>query len=179
MTGRRQWHGKLYLNHGYLYLLNAYYALLGAIPEPLRGFGYGLVLKRQGHGVFYDSKVYIKFPWLVEIGNDVSLNRGIEIYPSYLTGHGVVIGNNVRIGPGARLLAAGHEIVAPDFRDTGGEIRIGNDCWVGAGALVLPGVTMGDGSVVAAGAVVTRDVPAYAVVAGVPARVIRQRNGAT
>ena len=53
--------------------------------------------------------------------------------------------------------------------------RIGHDVWIGANALILPEVTIGDGAVIAAGAVVTRDVPPYAIVGGVPARVIRYR----
>ena len=61
---------------------------------------------------------------------------------------------------------------------TKGPIVIGNDVWLGTNAIVLSGVTVGDGAVVAAGAVVTRDVPPYAVVAGVPARVIKMRFSA-
>jgi len=170
------WHAKLLANHSYLYLLNAYYLLLGALPEPLRGLGYRLVLRRQGAGVYYDSRVYIKFPGLVEIGNRVSLNRGVEIYPSYRTGHRVVIGNNVRIGPNARFLAAGHDVDDPGFRETGGDIVVGDNAWIGAGALLLAGVRVGDGAVVAAGSVVTRDVPDDAIVAGSPARVLRYRR---
>lgn len=56
-----------------------------------------------------------------------------------------------------------------------GDITIGNDVWVGRGALILSGVTIGDGAVVAARAVVTRDVPPYAIVAGVPAKLVRRR----
>ena len=54
-------------------------------------------------------------------------------------------------------------------------VTIGNDVWIGHGAVILPGRTLGDGAVVAAGAVVTKDVPAYAIVAGVPARVVKER----
>jgi phosphonate metabolism protein (transferase hexapeptide repeat family) len=55
------------------------------------------------------------------------------------------------------------------------KVTIGNDCWIGHGAIILPGVTVGDGAVIAAGAVVSRDVPPYTVVGGVPARPIRER----
>ncbi len=56
------------------------------------------------------------------------------------------------------------------------EVRIGDNCWIGAGAIILPGVTIGDGSVVAAGAVVNKDVPPHVMVAGVPAVVKKQLN---
>lgn len=176
MKADLRWHGKLLANHAYLYAINAYQALLGLLPEPLRGLGYRLVLRRMGAGVYFDARVYIKFPWLVEIGSRVSFNRGVEIYPSFQTGHGVVIGNDVRIGPHARFLAAGHDVDDPGFRETGGTIVIGDGSWIGAAALVLPGVRVGDGAVVAAGSVVTRDVPDRAVVAGSPARVLRYRS---
>lgn len=61
-----------------------------------------------------------------------------------------------------------------DWRRSHG-VTIGNDVWIGHGAIILPGRTIGDGAVVAAGAVVTKDVPAYAIVAGVPARVVKER----
>ena len=56
-------------------------------------------------------------------------------------------------------------------------IRVGNDVWIGANATVLPGVTVGDGAVIAAGAVVTRDVPPMTVVGGVPAKIIKHIDG--
>ena len=57
-------------------------------------------------------------------------------------------------------------------------VKLGKNVWVGAHATILPGVTVGDNAVIAAGAVVTKDVPAYCVAAGVPARVIKQIEGA-
>ncbi len=57
----------------------------------------------------------------------------------------------------------------------GGRVRIGSDVWIGARATIMPGVTVSDGAIIGAGAVVTHDVPAYAVVAGVPAKILRYR----
>ena len=90
------------------------------------------------------------------------------------------IGSNVMMGPRVTLLAESHNHGDPalPMKSQGvsrSSIRIEDDCWIGAGAQVLPGVTIGRGSVVGAGAVVSRDVPAYSVVAGVPARLIRDR----
>jgi virginiamycin A acetyltransferase len=64
---------------------------------------------------------------------------------------------------------------APEAQISKGPIRIGNDVWIGAGAQVLSGVNIGDGAIIAAGAIVTRDVPAYAIVAGNPGRLVRYR----
>lgn len=173
-----RWHCRLLSNHAYLYVLNAYYVLLACIPEPLRSLGYRLVLRKMGSGVYFDSQVYIKFPWLVEIGNKVSINRGVEMYPSYKTGNKIVIGDDVRIGPHARFHAASHDVDSAEFREVGADIVIGPHSWIGAGAMILSGVHIGEGAVVAAGSVVTRNVPDYVVVAGAPAKVIKHRGAA-
>lgn len=88
----------------------------------------------------------------------------------------VVIGDDVQIATAVQIVTATHP-VDPDERLSGWEtahpVRIGHRAWIGAGAIILPGVTVGDDAVVGAGAVVTRDVAARTVVAGNPARVIR------
>lgn len=72
-------------------------------------------------------------------------------------------------------LQAGKSLVNFDSEDELPRVTVGNDVWIGAGSIVLDGLTIGDGAVIAAGAVVTKDVPPYAIVGGVPARLIRYR----
>jgi acetyltransferase-like isoleucine patch superfamily enzyme len=89
---------------------------------------------------------------------------------------GLTIGDDVMIGPKVTLVTSGHP-VAPAERFKGVVMKpivIGNNVWIGAAATVLPGVTIGDGAVVAAGAVVSRDVPPNTMAAGVPARVVKR-----
>lgn len=90
----------------------------------------------------------------------------------------VTIGARTLFGPGCQLITVGHPVEDAAKRAEGWEralpITIGEDCWFGAGAMVMPGVTIGDRVVVAAGAVVTRDVPSDCLVAGVPAEVKRR-----
>lgn len=88
----------------------------------------------------------------------------------------IFLGDDCLIGPGCHLITAQHP-VSPGLRKKqlqfNKPIHIGNNVWLGAGAIILPGVTIGDNSIVAAGSVVTRDVEANVIVAGSPARVLR------
>lgn len=91
----------------------------------------------------------------------------------------VTIGQHVNLAQGIVVTALNHNYSIPDRRIdqqgvTTAAVTIGNDCWIGANAVILPGVTIGEHSVVAAGTVVTKDVPSHSLVAGVPARIIKQ-----
>lgn len=88
----------------------------------------------------------------------------------------IKIGNDVSIGPEATLLTLGHDPQSPTFEDKGGEIVIGDRAWIAYRAIILPGITIGEAAVVGAGAVVTKDVEPYAIVAGNPAKKIGQRS---
>lgn len=108
----------------------------------------------------------------VSIGNNCVINREV-----YLDGRtGVVIGNNVNVSFQTCILSLHHDHNAPTFPAIGGVVTIKDHAWIGARAMILPGVTVGEGAVVAAGAVVTRDVAPYDVVGGVPAKKIGERN---
>lgn len=145
------------------------------LPGPLRNLLMRRVFTRSGPDVFFDRQVYVKFPWLVSIGPRTSVNRAVEFYPGFDGGYRIDIGADCYIAPHVRFLAAGHDL-DDKTAHTGAHIVVGHDVWLGAGSTVLPGVTIGHGSVVAAGSVVTSDVPPSSVVGGVPARVLRAHD---
>ena len=93
----------------------------------------------------------------------------------------VTIGNNVMMGPDVLIYTTNHEFRNKDIpmQQQGYQperpVNIGNDVWIGARVIILPGVTIGDGCVIGAGAVVTKDVPGYSVCAGNPAKVVKER----
>lgn len=108
----------------------------------------------------------------ISIGRNTIINR-----QCCLDGRGGLrIGDNVSISPGVWLLTKGHDMNDPLFPETPARIEIGDYAWLGSRALLLPGVIIGEGAVVAAGAIVTKDVAPYTVVAGSPARPIGSRS---
>jgi maltose O-acetyltransferase len=167
---------KRWLNHAYLYAIQWLHLALDLSPWFLRNLAWRLLLRECGPGVYFDHRVYVKFPWLVSIGSDVSINRGAEFYCGLREASTITIGSNVRIAPNVRFHAAGHDPDDPGLRDNGAPIVVESDAWIGAGSVVLQGVRIGRGAVVAAGSVVTRDVPPWSIAAGVPARVVRERR---
>ncbi len=90
--------------------------------------------------------------------------------------HEIRTGNDVAIGPEATILTLGHDPQSPDFADRGGDVIIGDRVWIGYGAIVLPGVNIGEGVVVAAGAIVTKSLDPYGIYAGSPARRMKERT---
>ena len=124
------------------------------------------------------AEPWIEPPFFCDYGSNTSI--GDRFYANtgciFLDSAPVTIGDRVLFGPAVQLLAVTHPVEA-EPRAQGLEyalpIAIGDDVWVGGGAIVLPGVTIGDRAVVGAGSVVTRDVPTDVVVAGSPARIIR------
>lgn len=123
-----------------------------------------------GFSVRLRMPLVIYHPECISLGSRVDIGENVIIRG----GGGVIIGNDVLIAAGVALVSEGHPVNPPRWgRNVSKPVRIGNEVWIGTNAVVLPGVTIGNGSIVAAGAVVSRDVPGNVVVAGVPARVIR------
>lgn len=113
----------------------------------------------------------------LRIGDQVDLALGVLIS----TGGGVEIGDRTLIGYRTQILSTNHRVPPAGQPILGSgherkEIVIGKDVWIGGNCMILAGVRIGDGSVIAAGSVVTRDVPSNAIVGGVPARVIKYRE---
>jgi acetyltransferase-like isoleucine patch superfamily enzyme len=132
-----------------------------------------------GDGVFIGSQAFIqgRFDGNTKIGNHVWIGP-----QAYFDARDLVLEDYVGWGPGAKVLGSAHTGLPIDqpIIETDLEIRpVRVEAWadIGTGAVLLPGVTVGKGSIVGAGAVVNRDVPPFAIVAGVPARFLRWRDG--
>jgi acetyltransferase-like isoleucine patch superfamily enzyme len=120
---------------------------------------------------WYFYRPFGRNPQPMTMGDHTIINRRCT-----LDGRGGLrLGSNVSLSPEVMLITSNHLKDDPDFGVEDKPIVIEDYAWVGSRAMVLPGVTIGTGAVVAAGAVVTKDVPAYAVVGGVPAKVIGER----
>ena len=114
-----------------------------------------------GHHVHFGNSVYANF--------NLTLVDDTHIY----------VGDHTMFGPNVVVATAGHPIV-PELRELAYQynapVHIGRNCWLGAGVIVLPGITIGDNSVIGAGSVVTKDIPANVVAVGNPCRVLREIN---
>jgi len=117
------------------------------------------------------------------IHNPEKIVRGKEVYPGDSPGvyinalNGVSIGDYTNIGPNVGIISANHDFVNNEAHAETAPINIGSYCWLGMGAVVLPGVTLADFTIVGAGAIVTKSFPeGYCVIAGNPARIIKYLN---
>lgn len=129
------------------------------------------IIKAKGE-FFFEGNIHFDYGYNIELGNNFYANYGcviLDVAP-------VKIGDDVLMAPNVQLYTAGHP-VEPKERQSGIEfgkpITIGNNVWLGGSSVICPGVTIGDNSIVAAGAVVTKDVPSNVIVGGNPAKVIK------
>ena len=161
----------------YSHAYNLLFMVMELLPFILRYPIYKLMFAQLGTNVHIDFKTYFRFPKKISIGSNVSINRGCSFYCGYHAADArIVIGNHVAISPEVTFLAAGHEVDDIHLADNGGAIVVKDYVWIGGRSVILQGVTIGEGAVVSAGAVVNKDVPPYTIVGGVPAKFIRARN---
>lgn len=127
-----------------------------------------------GEGTFIQPPYYANWGGAnVHLGSDVYANFNLTLVDD---GH-IYIGDKTMIGPNVTIATAGHPIL-PSLREKAMQynidVHIGRNVWIGAGSVILPGITVGDNSVIGAGSVVTKDIPANVVAVGNPCRVMRE-----
>ncbi len=128
---------------------------------------------KTGNRLWIEPPFHCDYGWNIEVGENFYANYGLTI----LDVGKVTFGDNVMIAPNVSIYAAGHPI-HPVSRNSGYEygipVTVGNNVWIGGSVVILPGVTIGDNTVIGAGSVVTKDVPANVIAAGNPCRVLRE-----
>ncbi|WP_294569294.1 sugar O-acetyltransferase [uncultured Subdoligranulum sp.] len=135
------------------------------------------------------TNLWITAPFYVDYGNNIFFGNNCEVNMNctFLDDNRIVIGDNALIAPNVQIYTAFHPTNAADRfgppREDGSfafcktqtaPVTIGNNVWIGGGAILLPGVTIGDNVVIGAGSIVTKDIPANSVACGNPCRVIRE-----
>lgn len=133
----------------------------------MRVFG----LRAKGHIGVYPS-VRIWNPQKVSLGSYVAIDDAVNLYSV----DQITIGSKVAVSRGVFICTASHDVAYRNLPLITAPVEIKDGVWIGAFATILPGVTIGEGAVVAACSVVTKDVPPFSVVAGCPARVIKERK---
>lgn len=165
-------------NHAFLlysWFSTSILAIIDCLPPFLRNLIFKRTLGKFGENTLIDYKTYIRYFKNLEIGDNVAINRGCEFYTSYHLSKKIYIGDNVTISPNVKFYGAAQDYHYLPMPDTADDIFIEDDCWICANSIVLQGVTVGKGSVIGAGSVVTRNIPPYSVAVGNPARVIKSR----
>ena len=158
-------------------LARAYNATVSGEDE-LRAPLLDALLGARGPGCAIQPPFHVDYGRNIRLGRDVFFNFGcvvLDVCP-------VTVGDGTQIGPGCQLLAADHPRdprIRAQGLECGRPVAIGRNVWIGGGALILPGVCVGDDAVIGAGAVVTRDVAAGTTVAGSPARPVGSGSSAT
>lgn len=146
---------------------------IGCFPSHhVRRFFYRLAGMTIGTGSTLHTGARFYNPANIVIGNDTIIGE-----QTVLDGRDkLLIGDHVDIATGVMIYNAQHDITSADFHATQAPVTIGDYVFIGPRAILLPGVTIGKGAVIAAGAVVTKDVAAYEIVGGVPAKIIGERK---
>ena len=126
-----------------------------------------------------------RVPWPVHPSSRILFFKNIQVGNRCTPGmnsccyiqarNGIILGNNVRIGPGVGIVSAGHSMDDYDVHEDQPPIVIGSNVWIGMNAVILPGISIGDNVVIGAGSVVTADIPSDSIAAGNPCKVIKEK----
>lgn len=153
--------------------------LMGLLAFYCVNHSMGMRKAKIGKGTKVHATAILRQPRNIEIGENCIISHNNVLQAGKVTAK-IVIGNNVLSAANVMMFAFNHgfytrniPIIQQDYEDA--DIIIGDDVWIGGGAVILSGVTIGRGAIIAAGAVVNCDVPEYAIAAGVPAKVIKMR----
>ncbi len=123
-----------------------------------------------------ETKVWIEPPFYFCYGTNIEIGEGcyINFNCNFVDDTKIIIGNKVMFGPAVTIATVGHPI-NPDYREYmyADPVKIEDNCWIGAGSTICPGVTIGENSVIGAGSVVTKDIPANSIAVGNPCKVMR------
>jgi len=141
-------------------------------PSKIRKLCLTLFGAKIGRNFVCRESLYVHFPWKLKIADNVWL--GANAYLHNL--EEIVIGSNTSIGHQVFISTGSHDITLPEFPYKNSPVRVGSSVFLASRSVVLAGVEVGDGSVVAAGSVVTKSVPTWQVVAGCPAKTISTRK---
>ncbi len=122
--------------------------------------------------------VRILTPFICDFGNRVTFGKNVFINHSAIlsASGGIEFEEGVSVAPGVRIATINHDFNERHTKYTYGKVTIGKNAWIGMNVTICPGVKIGKYAVIAAGAVVTKDIPDYAVAGGVPAKVIKMQN---
>jgi maltose O-acetyltransferase len=146
--------------------------LVGLVPSHVVRLA---AYRRAGAGIQRGATIYrrpeIRYARGLRIGKGTTIGKNVTLDARM----GITIGEQVNVSSEAAIWTLQHDPMAPEFRSTGGPVIIGDRAWISTRAIILPGVTVGEGAVIAAGAVVTKDVAQHTMVAGVPAKFIADR----
>lgn len=126
----------------------------------------------DGENVWFEPPLHVSYGSHIHLAGPVYANFNLTV----IDDGDVFIGARVMFGPNVTISTTGHPVepaLRPDGTQFSAPVRIEDDVWIGSGAVILPGITIGAGSVVAAGSVVSKNVPPRVVVGGVPARILR------
>lgn len=161
-----------------LYKIRFWVFIIKCIWESYKKNSYSIAKLGTNNGAKIHMTASFREPQLINLGKGTYINEGCCLWAGKRGT--ITIGDNTLLGPNVMIFSSNHGIskneiiLTQEWNEK--DVLIESDCWLGAGTIVLPGVKIGNGTVISAGAVVTKDTPPYSIVAGCPAKVINYRK---